>query len=162
HPQKVLQMASNTSLIAHLYCSKCIQHCIALRGTNGKSELARCSHLYPVGQSHTPPEVLSWPSRLSPMNFGKSSTPCCPLANPPPPAAPPQPPSLPLPRPQTRRRPPSPHRHPLRPQDRHPLGRPSHRDGLRLRHDLLAQTSSLATSRRLGQAAPSSAHPSGQ
>ncbi len=43
-------------------------------------------------------------------------------------------------------------RHPLRAQDRHPLGGPALRDGLRLRHDLLATAAGLAGRRYLGQA----------
>ena len=58
----------------------------------------------------------------------------------------PQPQGRPAPRP----RPQGPDRHPLRPQDRHPLGGPAPRDGLRLRHDLLAAAARLAGRRHLG------------
>ena len=50
---------------------------------------------------------------------------------------------------KTRRRPAGLDGHYIRIENRHPLGRPAARDGLRLRHDLLATPSRLADSRRV-------------
>ena len=68
-------------------------------------------------------------------------------------AAAPAPTPLPLSRTQAAGLPQDPHRHPVRPQDRHRLGRPARRTGLRLRQDLPALPAALAPSRRLAQAA---------
>ena len=47
-----------------------------------------------------------------------------------------------------------PHRHPLCPQERHPLGDAAPGDGLRVRDDLLAAPARLGQGRRLGALAP--------
>ena len=52
-----------------------------------------------------------------------------------------------------------PDRHPLRAQERHPLGDAAAGAGLRLRRDLLAPPARLAGGRRLGPAAPGPARP---
>lgn len=53
------------------------------------------------------------------------------------------------------------HRHPLRPEIGHPLGDAAPRNGLRVRHELLASVTRLARGGRLGAAAPGPARPSG-
>src|SRR5918993_391775 len=64
-------------------------------------------------------------------------------------------------RPPARGRPLGTGRHPVRAPERHPLGDVAPRDGLRLRHDLLAQAPGLAGGRGLGEAPPRAARPAG-
>src|SRR5215217_806667 len=71
------------------------------------------------------------------------------LAAPPAPAAAPAPAPPPLPRPHAVGLPPGPDRHPVRAQDRHRLGRPARRAGLRLRQDLPPLLAPVVPGRRL-------------
>jgi hypothetical protein len=119
------------------------------RGTNIIRALARQSHISPGGCCCPCP-------RRCPRGQAPGSR--RDLVPHPTAVAAPQAAPLPLPRAQAAGRPQGPHRHPLRAQDRHPLGGPPRRDGLRLRHDVLAQAAGLATARRLVPAVSTPAH----
>jgi hypothetical protein len=101
---------------------------------------------YPVGQRPRRSPHGRAPAARRPVGAGRV------------PASATQAPSLPLPRPQAADQPPGTDRHPVRPEDRHPLERPAARDGLRLGQPLPPPAPGVVSRRHL---APPARGPAG-